>query len=90
MLGRVRDKKREKREEKKEKREVSYALASFFLFEFRGADLKRRGVKGWGNGKWRGRRVVLRRVVVQHSGGWVGGVKSGAVGGRKNSPGWEN
>ena len=43
MLGRVRDKKREKREErrekreeKKEKREVSYALASFFLFEFRG------------------------------------------------------
>ena len=30
-----------------------------------------RGVKGWGNGKWRGRRGVFRRVVVQNSGGWV-------------------
>ena len=46
MLGRVRgkggkEKKEERREietgiERREKREVSYALASFFLFEFRG------------------------------------------------------
>lgn len=52
-------------------REVSYALASFFYFIL-GGDLRRRGVKRWENGKWRGRGVVLRRVVVQHSGGWAG------------------
>ena len=32
--------------------------------------MKRR--KKGGDGKWRGRRGVLRRVVVQYSGGWVG------------------
>ena len=77
MLGRVRDKKKERREKRdkdrnREKREVSYALASFFYLSLGGADLRWRGVKGRENGKWRGRRVVLCRVVVQHSGGWVG------------------
>ena len=81
-----------RKEKKRQKKREKLAMRQLLFFYLSlGADLRRRGVKRWGNGKWRGRRVVLRRVVAQYSGGWVGdGVKSEAVGRKKNSPGWEN